>query len=129
MTLLTNKTALITGGTSGIGLATAQRLAAEGAHVFVTGRKQTTLDAAVESIGDGATGVRGDVSRPEDLDAVVEAIRSYGRGLDVVFANAGGGEFATLPDITPEHLESTFATNVYGTVYTCLLYTSDAADE
>ncbi|AFM19870.1 dehydrogenase of unknown specificity, short-chain alcohol dehydrogenase like protein [Mycolicibacterium chubuense NBB4] len=118
MGLLNDKTALVTGGTSGIGLATAQRLAAEGAHVFVTGRNQSTLDAAVAAIGDGATGVRGDVSQPADLDAVVDAIRAYGHGLDVVFANAGGGEFAALADITPEHLEKTFATNVFGTVYT-----------
>jgi NAD(P)-dependent dehydrogenase (short-subunit alcohol dehydrogenase family) len=118
MALLNGKAALVTGGTSGIGLATAQRLAAEGAHVFVTGRTQSSLDAAVASIGDAATGVRGDVSRPEDLDAVVDAIAARGTGLDVVFANAGGGEFAALPDITPEHLESTFATNVFGTVYT-----------
>jgi len=118
MGLLANKTALVTGGTSGIGLATAQRLAAEGAHVFIAGRNQSTVDAAIESIGEAATGVRADVSRPEDLDALVEAIRAHGKGLDIVFANAGGGEFATLPEITPEHLESTFATNVFGTVYT-----------
>ncbi|PRC45855.1 short-chain dehydrogenase [Mycobacterium sp. ITM-2017-0098] len=118
MGLLNDKTALVTGGTSGIGLATAQRLAAEGAHVFVTGRTQSSLDAAVASIGAAATGVRGDVSQQGDLDAVVEAIRTHGRGLDVVFANAGGGEFAALPDITPEHLAATFGTNVYGTVYT-----------
>lgn len=118
MGLLDSKTALVTGGTSGIGLATAERLAAEGAHVFVTGRNQSTLDAAVDSIGDAATGVLGDVSRSADLDAVVAAITEYGRGLDVVFANAGGGEFATLSEITPQHLETTFGTNVYGTVYT-----------
>ena len=118
MGLLTNKIALVTGGTSGIGLATAQRLAAEGAHVFLTGRSQSTVDAAVDSIGEAATGVRGDVSRPEDLDALFETIKAHGKGLDVLFANAGGGEFATLPEITPEHLASTFETNVYGTVYT-----------
>lgn len=118
MALLNDKTALITGGTSGIGLATAQRLAAEGAHVFLTGRTQSTVDAAAASIGERATGIRGDVSQPTDLDAVFDAIRAHGRGLDVVFANAGGGEFATLEDITPEHLAETFGTNVYGTVYT-----------
>ncbi|WP_422746922.1 SDR family NAD(P)-dependent oxidoreductase [Mycobacterium sp. WMMD1722] len=118
MPQLTDKTALVTGGTSGIGLATAQRLAAEGAHVIVTGRDQAKVDAAVTSIGASATGVRGDVGRPDDLDAVVSAIEARGRGLDIVFANAGGGEFAALEDITPGHLQDTFATNVFGTVYT-----------
>ncbi|MGE2713414.1 SDR family NAD(P)-dependent oxidoreductase [Mycolicibacterium litorale] len=118
MQLLENKTALVTGASSGIGLATAQRLADEGAHVFLTGRRQEALDAAVASIGDHATGIRGDVSRPQYLEPVVAAIEAHGRGLDVVFANAGGGEFAALPDITPEHLETTFGINVFGTVYT-----------
>lgn len=115
---LDGKTALVTGGTSGIGLATAQRLAAEGAHVVITGRRQEALDAAVASIGDAATGVRSDVSKPEELSAVVEAIEARGHGLDVVFANAGGGEFAALPDITVEHFTSTFTTNVGGTLFT-----------
>jgi NAD(P)-dependent dehydrogenase (short-subunit alcohol dehydrogenase family) len=93
---------VLTGGNSGIGLATKQRLAAEGAHLFITGRNQTTLDDAVASIGAGATGIRGDVSNLDDLDKVADAIRARGRGLDFVFANAGGGELATLPDVTVE---------------------------
>jgi NAD(P)-dependent dehydrogenase (short-subunit alcohol dehydrogenase family) len=115
---LTGKTALVTGGTSGIGLATAQRLAEEGAHVFLTGRKQAGVDEAVASIGESATGVRGDITDAADLNTLAEAIRSRGRGLDVVFANAGGGEFATLEDETPEHLADTFNRNVGGTTFT-----------
>lgn len=118
MTQLGGKTALVTGGTSGIGLATAQRLAADGAHVFVTGRRQSGVDDAVASIGDAATGVRGDITNPADLDRLAEAIAERGRGLDVVFANAGGGEFATLEDETPEHLADTLTRNVGGTVFT-----------
>jgi NAD(P)-dependent dehydrogenase (short-subunit alcohol dehydrogenase family) len=115
---LDGKTALVTGGTSGIGLASAQRLAAEGAHVVITGRRQEALDAAVATIGAAATGVRSDVSNPDELTAVVDAIRARGQGLDVVFANAGGGEFAALPDITVEHFTKTFTTNVGGTLFT-----------
>ncbi|NTY58378.1 SDR family oxidoreductase [Mycolicibacterium sphagni] len=118
MTQLSGKTALVTGGTSGIGLATAQRLAAEGAHVFITGRTQDRVDAAVATIGDGATGVAGDITESADLDQLADAIRQRGRGLDVVFANAGGGEFATLDEETPEHLADTFNRNVGGTVFT-----------
>lgn len=118
MNQLTGKTALVTGGTSGIGLATAQRLAAEGAHVFVTGRTQDRVDAAVAAIGDGATGVAADVTDAAALDRLGEAIRKHGHGLDVIFANAGGGEFATLEEETPEHLADTFARNVGGTVFT-----------
>jgi NAD(P)-dependent dehydrogenase (short-subunit alcohol dehydrogenase family) len=118
MSALTGKTALVTGGTSGIGLATAQRLAAEGAHVFITGRNQAGVDDAVASIGDSATGVRGDITEQGDLDALAAAISARGNGLDVVFANAGGGEFATLTDETREHLADTFNRNVVGTVFT-----------
>jgi NAD(P)-dependent dehydrogenase (short-subunit alcohol dehydrogenase family) len=115
---LEGKTALVTGGTSGIGLATARRFAEEGAHVFVTGRRQAELDHAVTSIGHGAVGVRGDVSDLNDLDAIYAEIARRGRGLDVLFANAGGGSFATLEDLDAAHFDQTFAINVRGTVFT-----------
>lgn len=118
MNQLSGKTALVTGGTSGIGLATAQRLADEGAYVFVTGRKQDGVDAAVASIGAAATGVRGDITDDTDLDRLADTIRAHGHGLDVVFANAGGGEFATLEDETRDHLTDTLNRNVGGTVFT-----------
>jgi NAD(P)-dependent dehydrogenase (short-subunit alcohol dehydrogenase family) len=118
MAQLTGKTALVTGGTSGIGLAAAQRLAAEGAHVFVTGRSQSRIDEAVATIGDQATGVRSDVTVADDLTALAQVVADRGQGLDIIFANAGGGEFATLADETPEHLEDTFNRNVGGTVFT-----------
>ena len=115
---LNGKTALVTGGTTGIGLAAAQRFAAEGAHVFITGRRQAQLDEAVAAIGAAATGIRSDVSELEDLDSVVEAITERGAGLDVLFANAGGGEFAPLGNISLEHYTDTFDRNVRGTVFT-----------
>ena len=115
---LAGKTALVTGGNSGIGLATAQRFGAEGAHVFITGRNQRTLDDAVAAIGAEATGIRSDVSNLDDLDKVVDAIASRGRGLDVVFANAGGGELAALPDVTVEQFTNTFNVNVGGIIFT-----------
>ncbi|OBI18476.1 short-chain dehydrogenase [Mycobacterium sp. E2462] len=115
---LDGKTALVTGATSGIGLATARAIAAEGAHVFVTGRSQQGVDEAADSIGDAATGVRSDITDQGDLDALFEAIQTRGAGLDVLFANAGGGEFAALGAITREHLAETFDRNVGGTVFT-----------
>ncbi|MFF9164253.1 SDR family NAD(P)-dependent oxidoreductase [Streptomyces longwoodensis] len=114
---LDGRTALVTGATSGIGLAAARRLAAEGAHVFLTGRRQEALDDAVASIGPRATGVRADVANLDDLDRLFDGIRQHGR-LDIVFANAGGGEFAALPDITWDHYADTFHTNVGGTLFT-----------
>jgi NAD(P)-dependent dehydrogenase (short-subunit alcohol dehydrogenase family) len=93
-------------------------MAIEGAHVFLTGRSQETIDAAVASIGSMATGVRSDITDHEDLDALVAAITAHGRGLDVLFANAGGGDFAALPDITPQHFLDTFVRNVGGTLFT-----------
>ncbi|MGN9804831.1 SDR family oxidoreductase [Micromonospora sp. L32] len=115
---LNGKTALVTGGTTGIGLAAARRFAAEGAHVFLTGRRQQQLDEAVASIGSAATGIRSDVSNLDDLDTLVEAIAARGAGLDVLFANAGGGEFAALGTISLEHYTDTFDRNVRGTLFT-----------
>ena len=89
---LNDKIALVTGGTSGIGLATAQRFVAEGAHVFITGRRQAELDAAVKAIGRNVTGVLGDVSKLDDLDRLYATIQKEKGRLDVLFANAGGGK-------------------------------------
>ena len=116
---LENKTALITGGTTGIGFATAQRFVEEGAHVFITGRREAELNAAVTALGDRATGIRGDVADLDDLDRIYSVIASSGKGLlDVLFVNAGGGAFATLEQLTPEAFDQTFGVNVRGTVFT-----------
>ncbi|MGW3244134.1 glucose 1-dehydrogenase [Streptomyces sp. NPDC001070] len=115
---LDGKTAIVTGGTSGIGLATAQRFAAEGAHVFVTGRRQDALDAAVAGIGPRATGILGDVSDLADLDRLYDAVAQQGRRVDVLFGNAGGGSFASLEQVTEEHFDQTFGSNVKGLLFT-----------
>ena len=114
---LDGKTALVTGGTSGIGLATAKRFAAEGAHVFITGRDQQRLDNAVKEVGD-ATGVQGDVGNLDDLDRLAAAIGERGKGLDAVFVNAGIGEFATLDSIGWQDYQKTFNNNVGGAIFT-----------
>jgi len=116
---LEGKTAVVTGGGTGIGLASAVRLAAEGAHVFITGRRKTELDVAVETIGSGgATAVAGDIANPADLDRLYDAVRARGRGLDVVFANAATFSLVTLEQTTEEHFDQTFGVNVRGTLFT-----------
>ncbi|WP_055611824.1 SDR family NAD(P)-dependent oxidoreductase [Streptomyces phaeochromogenes] len=116
---LEGKTAVITGGGTGIGLATAVRLAGEGAHVFITGRRRAELDKAVAAIGPArATAVAGDISDLADLDRLYDAVRARGQGLDVVFANAAAASFATLEEVTEEHFDQTFGVNVRGTLFT-----------
>jgi NAD(P)-dependent dehydrogenase (short-subunit alcohol dehydrogenase family) len=114
---LQGKVAVITGGTTGIGLATAQLFVKEGAHVFITGRRQKELDEAVKTIGRNVTGVQGDVSNLADLDRFYEIVAKKGR-VDIIFANAGYGEFAALGSITEEHFDGLFNTNVKGTLFT-----------
>jgi NAD(P)-dependent dehydrogenase (short-subunit alcohol dehydrogenase family) len=115
---LTDKIALVTGGTSGIGLATAKRFAAEGAFVFITGRRQAELDAAAKELGGNAAAVRSDVANLADLDRLFDTIKQKKGRLDVLFANAGGGSFAPLGQITEEHFDKTFNTNVRGLLFT-----------
>jgi NAD(P)-dependent dehydrogenase (short-subunit alcohol dehydrogenase family) len=112
------KIAVITGGNSGIGLATAQRLANEGAYVFITGRRQSELDAAVKLIGKNVTAVQGDVSNLADLDRLYAAVKQQKGRVDILFANAGGGEFAPLGSITEAHYDKTFNANVKGLLFT-----------
>jgi len=113
-----NKVVVVTGGTSGIGLATAKAFAAEGASVFITGRRQEALDAAIREIGKSVTGVRGDMSRLADIDRLYDAVQQKHAQIDILFANAGGGEMAPLGTISEEHYEKTFATNVKGVLFT-----------
>jgi NAD(P)-dependent dehydrogenase (short-subunit alcohol dehydrogenase family) len=114
---LAGKVAVITGGSSGIGLATAKRFIEEGAHVFLTGRRQAELDEAVKQLGPNATGIRGDVSNLADLDRLFSAVKLKGK-LDIVFANAGIGEFAPLAEITEQHFDKHFGVNVKGMLFT-----------
>src|SRR5258705_2379479 len=115
---LAGKIALVTGGTSGIGLATAQRFVAEGAQVFITGRSQSDLDRAVREIGESASGVQGDISNLADLDRLYDTIKQKAGRLDILFANAGLGEFMSLGQITETHFDKIFGVNVKGTLFT-----------
>ena len=113
-----NKVVVVTGGTSGIGLATAKAFSAEGASVFITGRRQEALDAAVKQIGGRVTAVRGDAANLADIDRLYDAVQQKHAQIDVLFANAGGGEMVPLGSITEEHYERTFDTNVKGVLFT-----------
>lgn len=117
MKKLEGKVAVVTGGTTGIGLATAKRLAEDGAFVFITGRRQKELDAAVAVIGENAFGVQGDVSNLEDLDRLYETIKEKKGKIDIFFANAGGGEFARLGEISEKHFDTIFGNNVKGLLF------------
>ena len=115
---LDGKIAVITGGNSGIGLATAQRFVQEGAYVFITGRRQSELDKAVKQIGKNATGVQSDVSNLADLDRLYETVKQQKGRIDVLFANAGIGEVAPLGSITESHVDKIFSVNVKGLLFT-----------
>jgi NAD(P)-dependent dehydrogenase (short-subunit alcohol dehydrogenase family) len=112
------KIALVTGGSSGIGLATAKRFVSEGAFVYITGRRQAELNSALETLGDNAKAVRADASKLADLDALYAQIKQEKGRLDVLFVNAGVGSFAPLGQITEEQFDNTFDTNVKGVLFT-----------
>src|SRR5467141_3788118 len=115
---LANKVALITGGNSGIGLATARQFVNEGAYVFITGRRKEELAAAVKEIAKNVTGVQGDVSNLDDLGRLFAQIKREKGKIDIVFANAGFAKFASLGKITEEHYDSLFNANVKGLLFT-----------
>ncbi|CDZ79230.1 Cyclopentanol dehydrogenase [Legionella massiliensis] len=114
---LHEKIAIITGGTSGIGLATAKLFVNEGAYVFITGRRQKELDDAVNAIGKNVSGFQGDVTKLADLDSFYNTVKAKGK-IDIIVANAGAAEFASLEDITEEHFDTLFNTNVKGLLFT-----------
>jgi NAD(P)-dependent dehydrogenase (short-subunit alcohol dehydrogenase family) len=115
---LQGKTALVSGGTSGIGLAVVRRFVEEGAHVLVTGRRQDALDALHDELGDAITPVRADATQSEGIAAVYRAVAARGRGLDALHVNAGIGEFKPLEHVTAADIDTTFGTNVRATVLT-----------
>jgi NAD(P)-dependent dehydrogenase (short-subunit alcohol dehydrogenase family) len=115
---LEGKTAVITGGTEGIGLATAKLFVEEGAYVFITGRRKKELDDAVKAIGSNVSGVQGDIAQLADLDRLYEAVSKVKGRIDILFANAGVGEFVPLGAVTEEHFDKLFNINVRGTLFT-----------
>ena len=122
---LEGKIAVITGGNSGIGLATAKRFVSDGAHVFITGRRQIELDAAVSEIGKNVTGIQGDVTNLADLDRLYTKVMGQEGRLDILFANAGIGGFVPLGEISEEHFDKIFGINVRGLLFTVQKSTSD----
>lgn len=118
MSRLQGKTAVITGGGTGIGFGAARRFIDEGAFVFLFGRRQEPLDAAVAELGANARAVSGSVSDAADLDRLYETVKTERGGLDILFANAGTGAFVKLGEITAEHYDNVFDSNVKGTIFT-----------
>jgi NAD(P)-dependent dehydrogenase (short-subunit alcohol dehydrogenase family) len=115
---LAGKVAVVTGGTTGIGLASAKRFAAEGARVFITGRRQAELDKAVAAIGGNATGIQADSAKMADLNRLYSQVKADAGRIDILFANAGGGSNLPLGSITEEQYEDTFGRNVKGVLFT-----------
>src|SRR5260370_40496721 len=115
---LSGKIAFVTGGSAGMGLGIAKRFAEEGARVFITGRRKSELDKAVTAIGGGATAVQGDISNLDDLDRIYATIKDKAGRIDVLAVNAGHYEFGSFGEITEEHFDKIFNTNVRGLVFT-----------
>ena len=118
MPRLEGKIAVITGGSSGIGLATAKRFVKEGAYVFIIGRRQAELDKAAAEIGSNVTAVKGDVANPNDLDRLYQTVAAKKGKLDILFANAGIADPVPTPDVTTEHYDKTFGVNARGVFFT-----------
>ena len=114
---LTGKVAVITGGNSGMGLATAKLFVEEGAYVYITGRRQAELDAAVKTIGKNVSGVQGDVANLADLDRLYDTVKKEKGKIDILFANAGRGDFGTIGEITEKHFDDIFNVNVRGLLF------------
>jgi NAD(P)-dependent dehydrogenase (short-subunit alcohol dehydrogenase family) len=115
---LQGKVSVITGGTEGIGLATAQLFVKEGAYVFITGRREKELDGPVTAIGSNVTGVQGDVAKLDDLDRLYETVGKLKGRIEIIFANAGVGEFVPVGKVSEEHFDKLFNINVKGALFT-----------